>query len=259
MNRMGRTLLGTLVLSVLTLCLTPVTAAASSILYTNDFESPIGFLDTTGVDVSQQNVNTLYGLPGFTFQQLFTVETLEINGGVAFGTGYSDPSGTGGNYTLGMLCCVQDDMLSLTFNVGAFQFLNVGMDISAIDLDGVGGPFGVNQPIFQLSLYDSPGGVFNIAAPGTLLSQVSVMGTGTPNFRVFDWTAVIAALNATGNTDGNVSLVINLTQSGYAAFDNLRVVSSDTPGDVAPVPEPVTLALLGAGLAGIGLARRRRA
>ena len=31
------------------------------VLYEQDFESPNGFSDTTGVDVSQQMVNELYG------------------------------------------------------------------------------------------------------------------------------------------------------------------------------------------------------
>jgi hypothetical protein len=153
-----------------------------------------------------------------------------------------------------MLCCVQDDRLSLTFDVGAFDFLNVFLDISAIDLDGVGGPFGVAQPSFRLSLYDSPGGVFNINAPGTLLSQVTVTGTGIPHQRIYDWTAVIGALNASASTDGKVSLVVDLLTSGYAAFDNLRVEADDVAATA--VPEPATLALMGAGLA--GLSRRRR-
>jgi hypothetical protein len=232
----------------------PAVAQGSTILYTNTFESPVGFSDTTGRDVSQQSVNALYGLPGFLFQQINTVETLENNGGVAFGLGYSDPEARGGNHSIGMLCCVQDDRLSLTFDVGAFDFLNVFLDISAIDLDGVGGPFGVAQPSFRLSLYDSPGGVFNINAPGTLLSQVTVTGTGIPHQRIYDWTAVIGALNASASTDGKVSLVVDLLTSGYAAFDNLRVEADDVAATA--VPEPATLALMGAGLA--GLSRRRR-
>jgi hypothetical protein len=127
------------------------------------------------------------------------------------------------------------------------------MDISAIDLDGVGGPFGVAQPIFRLSLYDTPSGVFSFGAPGTLLAQADVTGTGTPSQQVFDWTAVVAALDASGATNGRVTLVFDLIQSGYASFDNLVVVASDVPGQV---PEPGVAPLLL--LAGSVLAARGR-
>jgi hypothetical protein len=111
-----------------------------------------------------------------------------------------------------MLATVQDDHLALTFDVGSLAYLNVGMDISAIDLDGVGGPFGTTEPVFRLSLYDSPGGVFSITSPGTLLDQVEVMGTGTASASVFDWTPVVGALSASGSQDGHVSLDIDLLQ-----------------------------------------------
>lgn len=227
----------------------PLAAGASTVLYQNDFESPVAFVDTTGRDVSQQQVNDLYGRPGFLFQQVNTVETLEIHGGQAFGSGYSDPAGTGGNYALGMLSSVQDDRASLTFDVGAFRFLNLAIDISAIDLDGVGGPFGVSQPIFRISLYDSPGGSFDMFQPGTLLDQHDATGTGTPSAAIFDWTHIVAALDATGTQDGNVTVVWDLIQSGYASFDNLLVVASDTPGDV---PEPTAGLLLA--LSALGMA-----
>ena len=219
---------------------------ASTLLYSNDFESPVGFIDTSNVDVSQQNINSLYGFSGFFFQELNTVETLEINGGVAFNGGYSDPAGIGGNHALGMLSTVEDDRLSLTFNVGTNSFLNVRMDISAIDLDGVGGPFGVAQPRYRVSLYDSPMGSFNISTPGTLLDQIDVIGTGAVSQSTFNWTRVIAPLSTAGNTDGNVSVVFDLIESGYAAFDNIEIDADDVPGtlvEAVTVPNPLWLIL----------------
>ncbi|CAN0597167.1 unnamed protein product, partial [Laminaria digitata] len=43
-------------------------ALATTLLYQQNFEAPVGYIDTSGVDVSQQSVNSLYGNqpPGFT-------------------------------------------------------------------------------------------------------------------------------------------------------------------------------------------------
>ncbi len=245
-------------LILLGVVLNPGAGIAQIILYTQDFESPNdppGFMNTTGRDVSQQLINTLYGdqPPGFTFQQQFTVETLLVTGTVAFGSGYSDPAGIGGNYTAGMLSSVQPDLLWLTFDVGEFDFLNLRMDISSIDLDGVGGPFGPPEgsvPEFQLTLLDSPGG----NRTGNVLD--SDIATGTASARdVFDWTEVLFALSTAGNTDGFVTVRIDLLSGNYAAFDNIIIAASDTPGEI---PVPAALPLLASALTGLGLLVRRR-
>jgi thrombospondin 2/3/4/5 len=57
-----------------------------------------------------------------------------------------------------------------------------------------------------------------------------------PNFQ-----RVSASLATAGSTDGRVSLVFDLLTSGYAAFDNVAIVSSDTAsvedGDLDGVPD----------------------
>ena len=238
---------------------------ASTVLYQNDFENPTGFsAGPTYQDLSQQPVNDLYGQPGFIFQQAAgtTVEAFHITGGNAWGgAGYSDPSGIGGNYSIGMLETIQDDKLSLTFDSGIFQFLNLGMDISAIALDPNVGVVS-QQPTFRVSLYDSPGSVFNINSPGTLLDTLDVTGTWATSNNVFDWTSVIVPLDTSASTDGNVSIVFDLidptadgTSVSYASFDNLIVVASDTAG---AVPEPTSVALLGLGSLNFLVRRRRK-
>jgi hypothetical protein len=231
-------------------------------LYDQNFESPVGFVNDGGDVNIFRTVNQLYGNqpPGFTFAQDFTVETLLVTGTQAFGTGYSDPTGQAGNYALGMLQSVQNDRLGLSFNVGSFKFLNFGLDISSIDLSTFGGPFVAPGaiPIFQFTLFDNPTGATGLTGNGTILDQQSATGTASAQ-NVFDWTEVVLALDATGNTNGNVTLQIDLLQGGYAGMDNFRIVASDVAGDLGQVPEPSSLAILGIGscLAGFGAIRRR--
>ncbi|MEX0270284.1 PEP-CTERM sorting domain-containing protein [Leptolyngbyaceae cyanobacterium UHCC 1019] len=258
-------------------------SAATLVLYSQDFENPSGFVND-GSDVNiYKSVNTLYGNqpPGFTFAQANTVETLLITGNKAFGTGYSDPSSKGGNYALGML--TGGDLLGLSFNVGSNQFLNARLDISSIDLSEFQGPFvrPGSVPTFEFTLYDNPSGTTGLGN-GTILDVLQASGTASPR-TVFDWTEVLLPLNASGSTNGNVTLRIDLLSGGYAALDNFRIAASDTAGDVGvitpvppidpptetvpevspppaeAVPEPTTM--LGIALAGSGLAyfKRRKA
>lgn len=213
--------LGTLVL--------PLDArAASVVLYSNDFESPNqpveincpNSLDTRGI-------NFLYGTDTFVFHQTYTVEAVVIEDSIGL---YSDPEGKGGSIALGMLSSAQNDLLALTFNREGLEFLNVGLDLSSIDVSGCGGPFGVAAPVMQVSLLDSPGGVF--AFGQTVLDTATITGEAAPDRWTFHWTAGVAALDASAATDDFVSVLFDLTQSGYAAFDNLSIVASDEGGVV---------------------------
>jgi hypothetical protein len=239
----------------------PVSAA--TVLYTQDFESPTGFVNRVG-DLDFVPVNNLYGNqpPGFQFGNSFTVETLLVGGNIAWGgNGYQDPQARAGRHVLGMLSTAQNDLLGLSFNVGAFRFLNFQLDVSSIDLDCCGGPFDPSNtqvPTFRLSLIDNPGGAVGLGG-GATLSFADISGTVGPSSFIFDWTNYIVALDATGNTDGNVTVRIDLLTGGYAALDNFRIVASDDPGDIGgQAPEPSVLGLLGLGLAGLGFSRWKR-
>ena len=227
-------------LSAIFLAVTPA-KASTVVLYDQGFENPNGFINSGG-DFDFGRINALYSNqpPGFTFTEQFTVDALLITGDRAFGTGYSDPSGIGGNYAIGMLSDLQNDLLGLSFDVEDNDFLNVSLDISSIDLDSFGGPFlppDGTVPVFEFTLFDNPTGTPGLGS-GTVLS--SLQATGTQSARnVFDWTDVLLALDASGSTNGNVILRIDLLSGGYAAFDNLRIAASDTAGDVGEsVPEP---------------------
>lgn len=252
----------TLVIAVLATALAP--GHSATLLFSQNFESPVNFVNDGGDVNIFRTVNQLYGNQptGFTFAQNFTVETLLVGGTQAFGQGFKDPQVRAGQYVLGLLSSAQDDYLGLAFNVGAFKFLNFQLDISSIDLDRWGGPFvsaAGAAPTFRFSLFDNPGGSTGLGS-GTALSFADVSGLPGPNKYTFNWTNQVVALDATGNANGNVILRIDLLSGGYAAMDNFTIAASDIAGEVpiAPgIPEPTTYALMLGGLALIALAKRR--
>jgi hypothetical protein len=202
----------------------------SEVLYTNDFETPnVPLTVTCGNSLDNRGINLLYGTPTFSFTEMFTVEGVVIHDPDGR---YDDPDGTGKKYAVGMQTAQQDDHLALTFAVTGRQYLNVGFDLSSIDVFGCGGPFGVAAPIMRVSLYDTPTGVFDFGAPGTLLSQGTAGGVDAPSPWTFAWTYDVVTLDATSVTGGSVTVVFDLLVSGYAAIDNLSIVSSEMPGVV---------------------------
>ncbi|WP_338849781.1 PEP-CTERM sorting domain-containing protein [Massilia sp. W12] len=236
-------------------------AQAATVLYSQNFEAPTGYIPSTYYhDLSSAPVNSLYGNQpaGFTFNHTYTVETLHISGGRAFGNGYQDPQHKGGNYALGMLESVQDDRLGLNFNVAGHKFLNFRLDVSRIGLSGGNGPFANDAPKFRFSLFDNPLGQATINGNGVLLSSLTMEGANSAHNGVFNWTNLVAALDASRASNGNVTLQIDLIRGGYAAMDNFVIAASDNSGEVPQIPEAETWAMLLAGLGGLGLLARRR-
>ncbi len=241
------------VLAACAVVLSAAPAAAQSdgrpakILYDQNFENPNQFRND-GDDVNiRRTVNDLYGdqPPGFRFQQNFTTEVLNITGssrgrkGAAFRSGYSDPSSKGGDFCIGMLSDRQDDRLGLSFDLQGARYLNVGVDVSSIDISSFSGPFlprGGVAPLFRFTLYDNPGGRPGLQT-GRRLAVATVRGKASPRSR-FDWTNDTLSLDASEATNGKVILQVDLVEGIYAAFDNLRIVASDIAGDLAEETRP---------------------
>lgn len=253
------------------LCATILLSAAlapahgATVLYKQNFENPNQFVNDGGDVNIFRSVNALYGgqPAGIGIAQRSTVETLLIGGAQAWGTGFLDPQGRAGNYALGMLSGVQDDLLGFSFNVGAFKYLNIRFDISSIDLDRWGGPYvagGGESPTFRLSLFDNPSGNANVGS-GTLLDTIVLSGLPSRARNTFNWITQIAALDTTGNTNGNVTMQIDLLWGGYASMDNFILAGSEIANDVFEpvnaVSEPGAMGLFGFAGALLALVRRR--
>jgi hypothetical protein len=231
-----------------------VAGAEPTVLYSQNFETPTGFVNDGGDVNIYRNVNQLYGNQpvGFTFAQTNTVETLLVGGTQAWNTGFLDPQGVAGKHVLGLLATFQNDYLGLAFNVGDYDYLNFRLDISSIDLDRWSGPFvpaGGTAPTFRISLFDNPLGANGVGS-GSALSFAEVSGISNPLKNTFDWTNVVVGLSTAGNTNGNVIVRIDLLTGGYAAMDNFVIAASNTAGEVPAIPEPGTYAMmmLGAGV-----------
>jgi hypothetical protein len=198
-------------------------AAAQEItLYENDFESPNQPVSVScGNSLDQTGVNETYGKPGYNFVEQFSVETIVLDDPAGKYDGQGDKNG---KYALGMLGMVQDDHLAFRFDVMGQQFLNVAMDVSSIDVDGCGGPFGIETPKFKLSLLDDSGGEFSWTAKP--LDEKTLEGEASNSPWSFNWSRGTVALDASKATNGSVIVVFDLVSTGYAAFDNLKITAS---------------------------------
>jgi hypothetical protein len=180
---------------------------------------------------------TAYFVGGGSSQQ-FWADTTALSGGVT-GTGWSlSQSGD-------------------TFG-GDWTFSNTGTAISRLVMDGVSGDtiFDIDWQPYPGTDGSANGWTFDTNYTGNLTATYRNILALTGNAPVGDlYTMLDLNFGPNGFSGGNSSLATNFTTGNMMTF-KADTDSAATAGDIKPVPEPITLLLLGLGLVGIAGAKK---
>lgn len=218
------------------------------VVYSNQFITPLIATENAPCqqDFSAQLVNDLWAGTGLgtspgSFIQQATIETILVTGPADV---YDDPSGIGGDYALGILrpdAFSQGDMLGLLIDTEGLPFVNIAMDMSAINTT-CGGPLALDTCVFLAEVLDAPGGIFDLVNGVALDADTLVGIEPAMDTFVFNWARASGTLDVSGSTDGQVAIRIQQMRSLYSAFDNIYIEASSNIV-INAVPEVDALAL----------------
>lgn len=192
------------------LCVSSTASADVTVLYGNDFEAPnLAPAVTCGDNLDWRGINMLYGNEGHLFGQVHTVEAVHLD------TAPYVDSGDHGQFAVGMLSSREDDRLSLTFDVGNAEVINVGIDITALDVQGCGGPFGVEKPEMVITVRNAD----------DHLDSATIFGDEPVDPWTTSWVNHVVSLDVSGSASSIITLEFDAAAGGYVVFDNLTITS----------------------------------
>ncbi|KAL3932279.1 MAG: hypothetical protein SGARI_004007, partial [Bacillariaceae sp.] len=163
------------------------------------------------------------GPPKF-FNENINLETVFVTNSISLDNGqpYQDPTGTGGDFAIGFQNIFDDDQMAISIDLGGRCGVEVSFDATPlyfINWTGIRRPYA--DAAFTVSVLDDPNAV--AALDGALLdSDTGFCPRGSDQI-TFNWTRHTLTLDASGSTNGIVSIRFGVTSGNYAVLDNIVI------------------------------------